>query len=63
MPVGFSAHTRGERASDLAHPQIEALRRQATRYLARGRAEARPTAETQLPPDVKEQLRALGYLR
>jgi arylsulfatase A-like enzyme len=52
-----------ERSSDLAHPQIESLRRQAALYLARGRAQAQAPAEARLPADLKAQLHALGYLQ
>lgn len=51
-----------ERRSDLTHPQAERLRRDATAYLLRGRAEARTPAAVDAPPELKARLRALGYL-
>jgi arylsulfatase A-like enzyme len=51
-----------ERRSDLTRPEAEHLRRIATAFLLRGREE-RPPGSVDLPPEVKDRLRALGYLR
>jgi arylsulfatase A-like enzyme len=51
-----------ERRSDLTRPEAETLRRAATAYLLRGRAE-RPPGRVEAPPEVRDRLRALGYLR
>jgi hypothetical protein len=51
-----------ERRSDLTRPEAEHLRRVATAYLLRGREE-RPPGRVELPPEVRDRLRALGYLR
>jgi arylsulfatase A-like enzyme len=51
-----------ERRSDLTRPEAENLRRIATAYLLRGREE-QPSGRVEMPPEVKERLRALGYLR
>ena len=51
-----------ERRSDLTRPEAEHLRRVATAYLLRGREERSPR-RVELPPEVKDRLRALGYLR
>jgi arylsulfatase A-like enzyme len=51
-----------ERRSDLTHPQAERLRRDATAYLLRGRAEAGKPGTVDAPPELKARLRALGYL-
>jgi arylsulfatase A-like enzyme len=52
----------GERRSDLTHPEAERLRREATAYLLRGRAETRKPGTVDAPPELKARLRALGYL-
>jgi hypothetical protein len=57
-----SMFTTHERLALDAIERSQRLRRDATAYLLRGRAEARTPATVDAPPELKARLRALGYL-